>query len=144
MIERAGPLHPEALAAIHATAFPPGEAWSAPILAGHLSMPGVFAFIDPRGGMVLARIAADEAEILTVAVSPAARRQRLGHGLMQEAARHAAEAGATRLYLEVAATNTAALALYASLGFNAVGHRTDYYGPGSHALVCEAALPLYL
>jgi ribosomal-protein-alanine N-acetyltransferase len=76
------------MAAIHAEAFPPGEAWSAEIFAAQLGLPGVFGLIDERGGMILLRVAVDEAEILTLAVAPAARRQGMGR-----ARRRAAGAG---------------------------------------------------
>jgi ribosomal-protein-alanine N-acetyltransferase len=141
MIARAGPFHMAALATIHAAAFPAGEAWSQALFAGHLSMPGVAAFIHTHGGMVLLRVAADEAEILTLAVAPAARRQGVARALMQAACGHASGAGATRVFLEVAATNTAAAALYATLGFQPVGRRPGYYGPGSDASLLAAPLP---
>jgi hypothetical protein len=74
MITRAGPAHPFVLAAIHAAAFPPGEAWSVTMFAAQLGLPGVTGLLDEAGGMVLLRVAADEAEILTLGVAPAARR----------------------------------------------------------------------
>ncbi len=77
-IIRAGPLHATALSAIHARAFPEDEYWDAHIIAGQLSQPGIFGLIDPVGGMLLARLAADEAEILTLAVVPERRQQGLG------------------------------------------------------------------
>jgi ribosomal-protein-alanine N-acetyltransferase len=141
-IVRAGPFHPAALAAIHATGFPAGEAWSTGMIAGHMSMPGVFGFIDERGGMILGRVAADEAEILTLAVSPAVRRLGIAGALMRVAAGHAHASGAARLFLEVAETNEAALALYAGLGFETTGRRPDYYAHGVDARLLCAALPL--
>ncbi len=140
MIERAGPFHAVTLATIHEAAFPAAEAWDQAIIAGHMSMPGVCAFIDPRGGMAMVRVAADEAEILTLAVAPEVRRQGVGHALMRAACAHAARAGATRVFLEVATTNTAAASLYAMLGFESVGRRRGYYGPGSDALLLAAPL----
>ena len=71
----AGPAHPALMAAgVHAAAFLPDEAWNTAIFAGHLSLPGAFGFVHEAGGIVLARAAADEAEILTIAVAPEARR----------------------------------------------------------------------
>ena len=70
MIARAGPAEAAALAAIHHAAFPPGERWGADAMALQLALPGVFALLHPQGGMVMARLAADEAEILTLAVHP--------------------------------------------------------------------------
>jgi len=136
----AGPAHAAALAAIHATAFPPAEQWSAAAFATHLALPGVFAVIDEAGGLVLARVAADEAEILTLAVAPALRRQGRGRALLAAALSHAAAAGARRLFLEVAEGNAAARALYAAAGFREVGRRPAYYASGEAALVLQADL----
>jgi ribosomal-protein-alanine N-acetyltransferase len=141
MIERAGPFHPEALAAIHEAAFPAPEAWSAPVIAGHMSMPGVFGFLDAEGGMLLGRVAADEAEILTLAVAPLARRRGLGRALLARAACHAHGHGATQMFLEVAANNGAALALYMSCGFREAATRRRYYADGADAKLLRAVLP---
>jgi ribosomal-protein-alanine N-acetyltransferase len=135
MIVPAGAAHPVAMAAVHATAFPAGEAWSAPIMAAQLGLPGVFGLVDDAGGMILARCAADEAEILTLAVEPSARRRGVGRALVQAAATAAAARGAARLLLEVSAANSAARALYDGLGFERVGIRRRYYADGSDALL---------
>jgi ribosomal-protein-alanine N-acetyltransferase len=140
MIVPAGLLHAAALAAIHAAAFPPAERWDAALIARLLAIPGHFAFIDPDGGMVLARVAADEAEILTFGVVPAARRRGLGRALLDSASVEAARRGAGEMFLEVAADNAAALALYAAAGFVAVGRRYRYYTDGSDALLLCRAL----
>jgi ribosomal-protein-alanine N-acetyltransferase len=143
---RAGRAHPLVLAAIHAQCFPPGEAWDATIMAAELSMPGVFAFLseptflDQTGGMILARTAADEAEILTLAVVPAARRQGVARALVEAAAAHASLQGAVRLFLEVSTSNLAAQALYRAAGFAQVGIRRRYYPDGSDALVLSRAI----
>lgn len=123
-----------ALAALHATGFE-GQ-WSAGAMADLLAMPGSFAFVAEDGdgprGFVLARAAAGEAEILSVAVHPIARRQGLARALMTAAAKEAVRRGAGHLYLEVAVDNEAALGLYAGLGFAEAGRRKGYYarGPG--------------
>jgi ribosomal-protein-alanine N-acetyltransferase len=132
--------HAAALAAIHQAAFPPGERWGADAMALQLALPGVLALIDPRGGMVMARIAADEAEILTLAVHPDARRQGLARALLAEAADIVAAQGATALFLEVALRNTAARALYAASGFAEVGRRRRYYADGDDAMVMRRPL----
>jgi ribosomal-protein-alanine N-acetyltransferase len=123
------------MAAIHAACFPPEARWGADAMALQLGLPGAFGFIDARGGFVLARVAADEAEILTLAVMPAARRGGLARGLLRRAMQEAAEAGAASLFLEVAADNAAARALYADEGFCRVGQRLRYYPGGGDALV---------
>ena len=69
----------EALARIHASAF--ADAWSAASIRDLFAGPGVFAFISPDG-FILARAAGGEAEILTLAVTPAARRQGIARALI--------------------------------------------------------------
>jgi ribosomal-protein-alanine N-acetyltransferase len=93
---------------VHAAAFPAGEAWDAAIIAAQLGLPGVFGLVADAGGMILARCTADEAEILTLAVDPAARRRGVGRALVTAAAAAAAARGATRLLLEVSAGTAAA------------------------------------
>ena len=131
------------LAALHAQAF--ARPWDAGALQGLLAGPGVFAFAA-SSGFVLARAAAGEAEILTLAVVPSARGRGLGRDLMQAAAAHAATLGAKSLFLEVGTDNPAALALYNGLGFTRAGSRKGYYSDsrsqGGDALVLKAALPL--
>jgi len=138
----AGTAHAEALATIHAAAFPPGERWESSAMALHMAQPGGFAFIAAVGGLVLARVAADEAEVLTLGVAPGARRAGLGRALLQHAMAEAARRGAASMVLEVAEANAAARALYAASGFVAVGSRRGYYPGGGDALVLRAALIL--
>ena len=80
-------------------------------------------------------LVADEAEIITVAVSPACRRQGIARALMEHMLRLAADARAT-VYLEVRASNDPAIALYSKLGFAEVGRRKNYYrNPREDALI---------
>lgn len=131
------------LAAIHAESF--DAPWSAQALAELLATPGTFAFYL-EGGFIVVRIGADEAEILTLAVSRAKRRRGIGANLVRSAAVHAAQHGAQRLFLEVAAANKAAQGLYCGLGFHEVGRRRDYYALGAgkfdDALILRGNLPL--
>lgn len=132
--------HAAALARIHQTAFPPDETWSANVIALHVGLPGGFGFIDPRGGMILARTMMDESEILTLAVVPDTRRMGLGHALLRAAMRQAAAKDARTMYLEVAEDNAAARALYLKCGFTEVGRRKRYYANGDDALVMRVSL----
>jgi ribosomal-protein-alanine N-acetyltransferase len=133
--------HVPALAAIHAGAFPRREAWSEDAFALQLAMPGVFGLVDARGGLILARVAADEAEVLTLAVAPTLRRKGIGRALLAGAMAMAAGEGAQSVVLEVAVGNAAARALYAAADFTEIGRRPRYYADGSDALVLRAALP---
>ncbi len=123
------------LARLHAAAFPPAEAWGADAMALMLEMPGAFGLWRPGAGLVLARAAGGEAEILTLAVVPGARRRGLGAALLAGALQGAVLRGAATMFLEVAAGNAAALALYRATGFTEVGRRRRYYADGDDALV---------
>lgn len=116
------------LADLHDRAFE--RPWSAEAFETLLKSPGVFAVLgegDEPKGFILCRAIAGEAEILTVAVDPAARRRGWGAALVEMAAGLAREAGALELFLEVAADNLAAVKLYETTGFDRVGLRKGYY-----------------
>jgi ribosomal-protein-alanine N-acetyltransferase len=125
------------LAALHGEGISEaGPAWTEAAFATLLALPGRCAFVadearQPLGfvpmGFVLLGLAADEAEVITLAVLPDARRRGIGAALVAAAAREAAARGATRLFLEVAEDNAPARALYARAGFLPVGRRKGYY-----------------
>lgn len=127
----AGTDHAEELARLHAPLF--GPAWDAASLMQRLSDPGCTAFVARVGappqtvGFIVGQLAADEAEILTLGVSEEWRRRGIGRRLVEAMGRAAGRAEARRLYLEVAAGNTGALALYERLGFQECGRRKGYY-----------------
>ena len=127
------------LARIHASCF--AKAWDEDALDGMLKSPGIIGLIS-SGGFALARVAADEAEILTIAVEPASRRRGLGRALIIEAASRAHAQGAGAIFLEVGLANQAARALYERLGFANVGTRKSYYEGGEDALILKRDLPL--
>lgn len=89
---------------------------------------------ESRGfaGFVLFSRAADQAEIITLCVAPRFRRKGVAAALMAHCIAMLEASGAQSLFLEVAEDNTAALGLYAMLGFVEVGRRPRYYdtGPG--------------
>lgn len=119
------------LADLHDRAFP--RPWSALEFEALLKSPGVFAVMGEAGepavekGFILCRSIAGEAEVLTIAVDPAARRRGWGGALVEMAAGIATETGSEAMFLEVASDNTAAIALYAATGFARVGLRKGYY-----------------
>ncbi len=141
-LSAARPADAPALAALHALAFPPGAAWGAEAIAIMLGLPGGFGLWRPGEGFVLARAAGGEAEVLTLAIAPAARRRGLGRALVARALALAiAPGGADAAFLEVAEDNAAALALYRGCGFREVGRRPRYYADGTAALVMRRDLP---
>jgi ribosomal-protein-alanine N-acetyltransferase len=118
---------------LHRLAFTPlGERpWSRQELAELLASPGVQGLLLQLGakevGFALCRVAADEAELLTLAVDPAHQRRGVGRSLLAAAIEHVAGAGARTLYLEVAVDNRGARALYDKAGFEESGRRATYY-----------------
>ena len=77
----------------------------------------------------------DELHITVVAVDPLQRRQGLGRQVLQALLSHGQGQGAERATLEVATSNTAAVALYRALGFRDAGIRRGYYRNGDDALI---------
>jgi ribosomal-protein-alanine N-acetyltransferase len=126
-----------ALVDIHAEAFTRG--WDEDDFAALISSGNVFALAIRREsvfgirrlmGFVIVRIAADEAEILTIAVSRARRGKGYGRLLMEEAMRRLYRDRVISCFLEVDRGNQAAVGLYRTLGFEEVGLRKGYYGGG--------------
>ena len=91
-----------------------------------LARPNVWADIGANSCIILL-VAADEAEILTIAVTPSVRRQGLARTMLRRAGQEARARGAVRVFLEVAADNAAARGLYWREGFREVGRRKAYY-----------------
>ena len=123
--------HAAAISAVHGQLFVP--AWSASDVLSLLSGPGALALVayglptGPLQGFILGQQAADEAEILSIGVAPEFQRRGLGYRLLADWMSLAAREGVVRVFLEVAADNVAAKALYGSLGFEQVGLRRNYY-----------------
>jgi ribosomal-protein-alanine N-acetyltransferase len=76
-----------------------------------------------------------EADILTVAVLPAYRRQGIAKEFMRQIEAYAVEKEASAMMLEVELSNESAIKLYQSLGYMKISVRMDYYGPGKDAHV---------
>lgn len=117
---------PADLARLHATCFKMPRPWSEAEFAGLLASSGVFMVAEPAG-FVLGRVIADEAEILTLAVDARARRGGTGRRLLTAFEAEAAGRGAVSAFLEVAAGNDAARALYRSAGYVKSGLRPGYF-----------------
>jgi ribosomal-protein-alanine N-acetyltransferase len=121
----------EAMAAIHASGFdrPWGLIEFERLLAGENALAHVVSAGSrgPIEGFVLSRVAADEAEILSIAVSPAARAHGLGGRLLKPHMEALALRRIKTLFLEVEEGNTPALKLYARHGFTEVSRRSAYY-----------------
>ena len=131
-IEAAGLAHATLLAHLHALCFK--VPWTDKAFASLLATPGTLAFLavlaqteEPVGFILLRRVQA-EAEILSIGVTPTARSLGIGGKLLQQVA---GLQGLEMLFLDVAADNESALALYRREGFKEVGRRSAYYARGS-------------
>lgn len=125
---------PADLAALHAACFTSPRPWTAAEIAGLLESPHVF-LLHESGGFLIGRVVAGEAEVLTIAVAPTQRRKGLGRRLMAGFMAECRNRAADRAFLEVAADNTAAIALYSAAGFAPEGRRKAYYPrPGAGAV----------
>lgn len=116
---------PAAMAALHARVFSAPPPWSEETFSALVSRTEVFA-IAVAEGFALGRAVAGEAELLTLAVAPEARRRGIGQRLVACFLAEARSRGAQNAFLEVGADNAAARALYARAGFVPVGHRRAY------------------
>ena len=120
---------PEALAAVHGASFETPRPWSAAEFASLLADPMVFAVGD-AAGFAFGRVVADEAELLTLTVAPTARRRGLARACLAAFESTAKARGAATAFLEVAAGNTPAIALYQGAGWHQTGRRPGYFRHG--------------
>lgn len=129
-------------AEIHAAASP-GAAWTEADIAKLLGQPARRGWAC-EAGFILTQVAGGEAEILMIAVKPASQSQGIGRQLLDAALTAAQAAGGDRMFLEVAADNAPALALYRRTGFLETGRRNGYYrrmaGPAVDALVMARSI----
>lgn len=142
-IHRATTEDVKAMAWLHAAGFDRG--WSRQEFSDLMETPGAVAVIAGKGssarGFALGRVAADEAEMLAIAVAPDAQRQGLGKALVARLEEECAAEGARRMFLDVSETNHAARRLYDGAGYHEDGRRKAYYADGADALSLSKSLP---
>lgn len=133
------------VAAIERAVF--SDPWSAASIRESIGMPWMFTWVaeDPAGqvvGYAFCREIAGESELLNLAVTPMLRRGGVGARLLTAALDWARDRGARETFLEVRASNRAAIALYEREGFRAVGRRPDYYqAPAEDAILYRRPIP---
>ena len=142
-IRHAEPADAPALCAIERRCF--SDPWSIAGFRDALETPIGFGLVAERRGEVrgylIGRLVAGEAEILNLAVAPAARRQGVGAALLRVGLQLLRQRDAREVFLEVRESNAAAQELYLAQGFRVVGGRPRYYrNPVEDALVL--GLPL--
>lgn len=138
---RTRPATPDDAPALHAlelACFP--DPWSESGLASALEPPHGWGLLAEGGqgvlGYLIGRDVGGSGEILNLAIAPGARRRGLGRTLLEQGLAAMTARGVTEVFLEVRASNAAALALYQRAGFRVVGVRRRYYrSPSEDALV---------
>jgi [ribosomal protein S18]-alanine N-acetyltransferase len=136
-IAEAGPADAAAIAALHGVSFRRG--WGEDEIQRLLLDRNVVTQRMTAGGkligFIMSRLAAGEAEILSVAIVPTWRGRGLSRQLLDLHLRRLAGLGIRAVYLEVGEHNHPACRLYRRAGFNEVGRRQGYYDDGATALV---------
>ncbi|MEM9970673.1 MAG: GNAT family N-acetyltransferase [Pseudomonadota bacterium] len=119
-------MSPDDLADIHRRAMTVTAAWGAPTIKGFLAAPGA-VLVTREEAFALGRVMADEAELLTLVVAPDRQRRGMGRACLRDFEGQVRAKGARRVFLEVADSNEAAVALYHAEGFRRDGVRHGYY-----------------
>jgi ribosomal-protein-alanine N-acetyltransferase len=121
-----------------------GDPWSVRDFRESVTSGATFLVAETNEGVVgyvVALDAADEGEILNLAVAADGRRLGIGRALVEAVLTALAERGVQVVYLEVRESNTAARALYGAHGFIEVGRRGQYYRrPVEDAIILRAAI----
>jgi ribosomal-protein-alanine N-acetyltransferase len=140
-IVEASIVHAGVISVLHRACFE--ETWNEKSISKILNMAGttgllISADVETPQGFILFRVAADEAEIISIGVIPAACKNGLAGILLQASIEAAGKRDATKMFLEVAADNTAARTFYEKAGFKIAGKRPGYYVRASgklHAII---------
>jgi ribosomal-protein-alanine N-acetyltransferase len=122
---------------------PEAAAWSLDSIR-RLGGEGLDAWVAETGvgvaGFLVGRMAADEFEILNLAISPAHRRKGIASKLLEKALEMSRGRGSRQAFLEVRASNAAAIGLYRRHGFTECGRRKSYYSdPSEDCLILKTA-----
>ncbi len=114
--------------------------WKQEDIEAALRLPTMTAWVwEEEGtllGAILIQLCIDEAEILSIATAPNARRRGIGKGLLSYALKEAGRD--VSVFLEVRAKNSGAIAFYQDFGFSVIGMRKNYYkNPADDALLMK-------
>ncbi len=105
--------------------------WSEASLTSELTNPLALWLVAEEDGRVVGYVGSqtvmDEADMMNLAVEPSLRRKGIARQLVEALLERLRQQGAVSLTLEVRASNEAAIALYESMGFTAIGRRPGYY-----------------
>ena len=126
---------PARMAEIHGESFTVPRPWKEAEFREMIGDATILVVASDDDGFALAREVAGEAELLTIAVATAARRQGVGRTLLETVLAMMVARGAEALFLEVASGNDAAIGLYTGAGFREAGRRRAYYDGITDALI---------
>lgn len=129
-----------AILALEETGFVSAERWGEPSWRGELTGERrrvLAASTEQLVGVISLALSDRGADLLRLVVAPVARRHGVGSALVRAGLAAVREAGARWAILEVRFDNDPAIALYQRLGFEQLAARSDYYGPGQHALILK-------
>lgn len=141
-IRRSTPADVEAIVRVAQSCFG-ASAWGAAHFAPHPSRVTLVADAAEQGciGYSVLELAADQAELQAIAVSPSFRRRHIGSALLEAVRVLARERGMRTMFLEVRESNALAQEFYRRFGFAPCGRRPAYYRmPEEAALVMSAEL----
>ncbi len=124
------PDFPAVLSAIHHASMPSG--WDREDFARLLALPGMEFICADDKAFILFQVVADEAEIITLATRPEFRRQGYASELLEKLLIKTESSGVKKIFLEVAASNVAAISLYQKYGFTEIARRQGYYRTQGH------------
>ena len=128
------------------------EPWPLVSIENLLRPPGCWALLAEisdsdliiPAGFALARIIHDEAEVLSLGVSPRFRRRGVAKALMQKVLSCARQKCAASLYLEVGIDNNAALTFYKKMNFKTIARRKGYYRRADRSQVDALVMKIVL
>ena len=124
------------IANLHAQCFP-DHPWSASEFAD-LKKSGC-EILASENGFIVWRVAADEAEIITIGVAPNARHQGIAEAMILLMEQELKKSSVVNVFLEVSEVNVPAKNLYKKLGFVETGKRPKYYN-GLDAIIMSKGL----
>jgi ribosomal-protein-alanine N-acetyltransferase len=143
-IMQAIPSDAAGLAALHGRALPPG--WPAADFEASCANANRIVLKAEGGagllGFAMVQFAADEAEILSIAVAKEAQLRGIGSAILAACIAECEQKSIAYIYLDVAEGNAAALGLYGKFGFGVLARRPNYYQSGRS--VPETALIMRL
>ena len=139
MIHVAMPTEIDAITVIERACFG-ADAWSEDLVTASVEGDRNTVLVDGLDAYGAIAVAGDVADLERIAVMPSRRRQGIARRLLDALCAAARAQGASRMLLEVAADNDAALGFYETYGFTTISRRAGYYRGGVDALVMQLDL----